>query len=166
MVAFLSIDDRSFSPIYSLAEDKKSEYGYNDRGMYFCPKCGILFDEKPFNKFPPKNQDFCCGITEDLIIDKVESDFFDMFYQPFARRHFFSTSVCWGRNSPKHTIFPEWDFEFCLYCGKQLPKSLLDQWLAIVKNDFGVGLTIKLEDMLERLPEEFRTDKWWKKRGL
>lgn len=59
---------------------------------------------------------------------------------------------------------------YCPWCGKKLPKTLGDEWEEILKNEY--GMTIK--DLFNKngrwdelkVPEELRTDEWWKKRNL
>ncbi len=48
---------------------------------------------------------------------------------------------------------------FCPFCGKKLPTSKRDLFFKILEN-------LKLEWDDEKLPPEFKTDEWWKKRGL
>ncbi len=59
--------------------------------------------------------------------------------------------------------------KYCPWCGKKLPDSLDEQWEEILENEYGI--TSKNWDAAEwndetDLPEEFKTDEWWKKRGL
>jgi len=53
---------------------------------------------------------------------------------------------------------------FCPWCGAKLPKELGEEWRVIIKEKFGLNNVYREE--FESLPEEFRTDQWWKKRGL
>ena len=55
--------------------------------------------------------------------------------------------------------------KYCLFCGTKLPKDLNDELhdilveeLAIEDPDYG--------NNDPRIPPEFKTDEWWKKRGL
>lgn len=69
---------------------------------------------------------------------------------------------------------PEEDQDFCTYqylwycpwCGKKLPKDLGEIWIETLKKEYG----IKESDIdyinLSNIPEEFKTDEWWKKRRL
>lgn len=54
--------------------------------------------------------------------------------------------------------------DYCMFCGKKLPKSVGDEWFDILEKEY------KLERPLTRdqkkIPKEFLTDEWWKKRGL
>ena len=57
---------------------------------------------------------------------------------------------------------------FCPWCGKKLPKILEDEYdqAISVKLSIPIGdITLETYDD-PRLPLEFKTDEWWKKRGL
>lgn len=49
---------------------------------------------------------------------------------------------------------------YCPWCGSKLPKALDDKWLDDLKK-----LGFK-DPNKQQIPEEFKTDEWWKKRGL
>ncbi len=50
---------------------------------------------------------------------------------------------------------------FCPWCGYKLPSSLRDNFFDIIFNE------LELDDYDDpRLPAEFKTDEWWRKRGL
>ena len=53
---------------------------------------------------------------------------------------------------------------FCPWCGKELPEDLDGIWGQILENEY--GLTEEERDNGAKVPEEFKTDEWWKKRGL
>ena len=48
---------------------------------------------------------------------------------------------------------------FCPFCGHMFPTSKREAYFDILEN----GLKINSED---EIPEEFKTDEWWRKRGL
>jgi hypothetical protein len=48
---------------------------------------------------------------------------------------------------------------FCPFCGAKLPKSKRELYFNVLKK-------LKFHPFDENLPEEFKTDEWWKKRGL
>ena len=54
--------------------------------------------------------------------------------------------------------------DFCMFCGKELPMSLRKQWYAILEEEY--GLESPDEEDKKKVPQEFWTDEWWKKRGL
>jgi hypothetical protein len=52
----------------------------------------------------------------------------------------------------------QWILIYCPFCGKKLPKDLIDEHFDAVRDNTGKPL--------DPIPEEFQTDEWWKKRGL
>lgn len=55
-------------------------------------------------------------------------------------------------------------FEYCPWCGTRLPESLRDKYFETLELD-GIDDPIRAAET-GTLPEEFKSDKWWKKRGL
>ena len=53
------------------------------------------------------------------------------------------------------------DIRFCPWCGTKLPKDLNDKMMEVLKEEYNIDTY-----NIKTLPEEFRTDAWWKKRGL
>ena len=53
---------------------------------------------------------------------------------------------------------------YCPWCGTKLPKDLDGIWGETLEREY--GLTEKERDEGSKIPEEFKTDEWWKKRGL
>jgi len=50
---------------------------------------------------------------------------------------------------------------YCPWCGKKLPESLRDEYFKILREEY------KMNDIRSpKIPDELKTDKWWKKRGL
>lgn len=58
-------------------------------------------------------------------------------------------------------IYPCW---YCPWCGKKLPASLTDEWWDVLEKEYGI-LDPRGDDR-EKVPPEFWTDEWWRKRGL
>jgi hypothetical protein len=54
--------------------------------------------------------------------------------------------------------------DYCMFCGKELPSSLRHQWFDILEQEY--GLESPMEEDEDKVPQEFWTDEWWKKRGL
>lgn len=54
---------------------------------------------------------------------------------------------------------------FCPWCGTQLPKRLRDEFFSILNNEYNIEPAWK-KLKTKGLPQEFKTDEWWKKRGL
>lgn len=55
---------------------------------------------------------------------------------------------------------------YCPWCGSILPKRLRDEFFDILEKEYGIDSDIFEVLHNPKLPEEFRTDEWWKKRGL
>ena len=54
---------------------------------------------------------------------------------------------------------------FCPGCGKELPKSLQNEWYATLYKEYGIeGEHASIWNPM--VPEEFKSDAWWKNRGL
>lgn len=87
-----------------------------------------------------KEQQYCCDIFEEM--DKDYCSYERTFYLPDC--------------SP---------INFCPGCGKGMPKSLESEWKETLMKDYGIE-----EDHCSiwnpMVPEEFKSDAWWKNRGL
>ncbi len=55
-------------------------------------------------------------------------------------------------------------FYFCPWCGNKLPENLNEKWDEILEKEYGI--TEPFFEDKDRVPPEFWTDEWWKKRGL
>lgn len=54
---------------------------------------------------------------------------------------------------------------YCTHCGKKLPSELTQSRQQVLKSEYGID--IKYDPASEAtIPKEFKTDEWWKKRGL
>jgi hypothetical protein len=53
--------------------------------------------------------------------------------------------------------------QFCPWCGFQLPKSLHNTWFDMIE---ALGIDPWISEEKEKIPAEFLTDEWWKKRNL
>jgi hypothetical protein len=54
--------------------------------------------------------------------------------------------------------------DYCIACGIKMPLSLREKWFDMLEYDY--GLNSPCEDDKDKVPQEFWTDEWWKKRGL
>jgi len=53
---------------------------------------------------------------------------------------------------------------YCPWCGTRLPNELGEDWERLLKEEYGVDDPFDKDK--EKVPSEFWTDEWWKKRGL
>ncbi len=56
--------------------------------------------------------------------------------------------------------------EYCPWCGSKLPKDLREEWFDILEQEYGIETEIGEVRSRTDIPKEFRSDEWWKKRGL
>ena len=53
---------------------------------------------------------------------------------------------------------------YCPWCGSKLAKELSDEWLYVLEQEYGIK--DPQGNDRKKVPPEFKTDEWWKKRGL
>jgi len=68
----------------------------------------------------------------------------------------------YGIKIPKTTGYMMMDY--CMFCGNKFPIDVRDEWYDILEHEY--GLESPDEEDRKRVPKEFLTDEWWKKRGL
>ena len=61
-------------------------------------------------------------------------------------------------------IMPISSAYYCPWCGTILPTSLSKQWYAILATEYAIEIP-DLPKNAAKIPAEFKTDEWWKKRG-
>ena len=100
---------------------------------------------------------FCCKIMKKEVEQKcdIHADAFEcpdnvIYYCQIVDEY--GLIVHDGSASYKHILF-------CPFCGRKLPKSKRNLYAEILEK---LGFSI----LDENRPEEFKTDEWWKKRGL
>lgn len=92
---------------------------------------------------------FCCNNMEESLLDYRTS----IKYGPVFREYYLAGekgSMIW----------------YCPWCGTKLNKDLRDEFFDILEQEYKIETNIG--DCFDRidLPPEFKTDEWWKKRGL
>ncbi len=93
----------------------------------------------------------CCELMDQLLEDpKVPLQ-----YYPLMREYGITL---------KHTYAIQL-IDYCPWCGTKLPESARNDYFRILKNEYHIkpGLDKKNDP---NIPEEFKSDEWWKKRGL
>ena len=101
--------------------------------------------------------EFCCGNMRDHVLIEYDSEKFVDF--DVTKRYF----GIFRKNSP-------WSISIsnCPFCGAKLPENLIDERWDTIMNELGSDYLPDDEGNppKKELPEEFKTDEWWKKRGL
>ena len=100
---------------------------------------------------------FCC---EDMKIHALEKDDTDKYI------YFDLSERCFGifQKNEKYAIA----IKHCPFCGTKLPIPLIDEKWDTILEELGKDYVSDDEGNppKKRLPKEFQTDEWWKKRGL
>lgn len=95
--------------------------------------------------------DHCCQemeiFTEDLRVQIV--------YSPRVREYYIPLKL----QDAVQLIY------YCPWCGKKLPVGLDEKFDEVLEKEYNIDCYIDAEES-GILPEEFKTDEWWKKRGL
>jgi hypothetical protein len=129
------------------------------RILKFSPK--KCLKKKCFKETWQVNDDFdghCCGpMSAAVRMCDVGVD-----YDKSIRRYDFSMP---GRFLEKSNICVGLVLYFCPWCSKELPKDLLDEWAAILEKEYGIDSPYDRKQK-RLIPKEYRTDEWWKGRGL
>ena len=93
---------------------------------------------------------YCCKhLTNDVNLPDTYTSYnkkFREFYLPLKYKT--SIQVIW----------------FCPWCGKELPRSLSRDWFEILEKEYGLEDPYHEDEHL--VPEEFKSDEWWKKRDI
>ena len=94
----------------------------------------------------------CCKLIEQCLNDIQVP----LKYKPIFREYYMPLI---NNKGVMYTIYS------CPWCGTKLPKDLRDEWFDILENEYKLEPTSDL-DNVKGLPEEFRSDQWWKNRNL
>jgi hypothetical protein len=99
-----------------------------------------------------KKRDGCCCFDQQELNKYVNSGFI---YNTRFREYGIKTVRQRG---------PYLVMNYCLWCGRQLEPSLRDLWAKLLQKEHGIANPF--ETPIAQLPKSFRTDEWWKRRGL
>lgn len=102
------------------------------------------------------NNDFCCERLQAWIKCKD----CPLRYYPEFRAYSMTVPQYLLR---KNEIWVGFPVSFCPACGTKFPPDLSEERMKILKNEYGIKDTYFQKKLI---PKEFKTDEWWKKRGL
>lgn len=94
---------------------------------------------------------YCCINIE----GNIEESPFTVAYEEYIIEYFLT---CYRSKYRKYS-----EISYCGFCGKKLPKNLKQEWKFILGKDFGIKDVVR---EWSKIPEEFKTDKWWRKKDL
>ena len=98
-----------------------------------------------------KNYKFCCYDMEWSVLDEPEECF-----------NLNATIRAYDISLPDKTCV---GINFCPWCGEKLPTNLYNEWKRILTHEYGIKTpSAHMDD--DDFPPEFKTEEWWKKRGL
>jgi len=96
---------------------------------------------------------FCC---ETLVLNLEEKRTCVSYNEVFRE-------IYLNRSDTRSVISVIW---FCPWCGSKFPKRLRDEWFDILKKEHNIETDIGEWRKRKDIPMEFKSDEWWKKRGL
>lgn len=103
---------------------------------------------------------FCCRNFE----SRKEENFINFYSDDRGEDVIISYYPRWREYVDRHSSEMGYQIYYCPWCGTKLPSSLSDEWLDILEKEYG------LEDPVHsdraKVPPEFWTEEWWKKRNL
>ena len=97
----------------------------------------------------------CCLIMEYSVDETDPENVSPVVYRPKFREYYLKATVGLGAGK----------IDFCHYCGTRLPAGLSDAWFDILEEEYGWDNPAGPQQG-KKIPTEFLTDGWWKKRGL
>ena len=100
------------------------------------------------------NMNFCCKDLKYFLEDKKHI----FKYNKKFREYYL--------NDTKYSQYSIITLSYCPFCGNTLPTNLRNEFFDALEREY--GLEVSLGDLQDSslIPEEFKTDEWWKKRGL
>jgi hypothetical protein len=108
------------------------------------------------------NDDFdghCCGpMSAAIRMCDIGVD-----YDKSTRSYDISTP---GRFLHDSTVCPGVLLYYCPWCSKELPEPLFDKMEEVLAKEYNLTDNPWSDENKHRIPAEFLTDEWWKKRGL
>lgn len=100
---------------------------------------------------------FCCEPME-LLVEDLDCP---LKYRSWTRQYVLTIPQDY---LSENEVCVSFTITHCPRCGAQLPSNLIEEWFNLIEEKFGIkGL---FDERTKDLPQEFKTDEWWKKRGL
>lgn len=101
-----------------------------------------------------KPREHCCEqMTRNIYDERAQ-----IFYLPQYRSYYIEY-IYEPEFRARHTL------NYCPWCGIKLPEDLTEKYYDFIKKDYGID-SYDTNDHPEKIPDEFKTEEWWRKRGL
>jgi hypothetical protein len=110
---------------------------------------GIIWKDFEMNKNEENTTHCCTYMAKD-----IENSFCPIRYVKKYREYLVELRESTGGITMK----------YCYNCGAKLPESLRDMWGDILEQEYGLKYPLGMDK--NKVPKEFLTNEWWKKRGL
>jgi uncharacterized protein DUF6980 len=104
------------------------------------------------------SQNHCCVVMESIL----ERGSSALIYRANVRSYEIREIIYYKK---KISVGASNGITYCPWCASKLPESLGDEIEEILAREFGITKSWEPEQAA-RIPAEFQTDEWWKKRGL
>ena len=106
----------------------------------------------------PSKENHCCDVM-DSILERGDSA---LIYSPDIRSYTIREII---KTKKKIEIGAANRIRYCPWCSTKLPKSLDTEFVNILKKEYQLTEFWNPKEVAH-MPAEFKTDEWWKKRGL
>lgn len=93
----------------------------------------------------------CCSLMDTFLEEPNTS----IFYSSAMRSYYIA---------PKKNVIGQ-ELIYCPWCARKLPESLSYKYYDILKDEYNINFYPGIEKS-KSFPKDFKTDAWWKKRGL
>ncbi len=103
----------------------------------------------------------CCSKMEGTVEEKNHS----VSYEDYTRTYHVNVGQSFINEDTGEVEVSVVDrITYCPWCGKKLPKSLRSEWYDEIEN---LGIELPLDnEKIKKLPKEYQTEEWWKKKGV
>lgn len=95
--------------------------------------------------------DFCCKFLK----NRIETKDSHIIYIPIFREIGVRTA---NASSSLFTM------RYCPWCNSKLPRSLRDEYFETLEKEYGID--DPFDEDINKVPQEFKTDEWWKNRNI
>lgn len=100
-----------------------------------------------------KDSVYCCDYLQEKITEKDAPVRYSHKFREFYLHSIKDDSI-------------SFTIDFCPWCGSHFPKNLRDDFFETLNQEYNIATNIFRFNKEKSIPPEFKTDEWWKKRGL